>query len=68
MTALSFILGVLPLIVSSGPGAASRISIGFVVLGGMVFATFIGIFFIPALYVAMQTLRDKVKGKGNSQT
>jgi multidrug efflux pump subunit AcrB len=66
MTALSFVLGVLPLILSAGPGAASRISIGFVVLGGMVFATFIGIFFIPALYVAMQTFRDKVKG--NSST
>lgn len=63
MTALSFVLGVLPLVFSSGAGAASRISIGFVVLGGMLFATFIGIFFIPALFVAIQKLRDKVKNK-----
>jgi len=44
MTALSFILGVSPLIVASGAGAASRVSVGFVVFGGMIAATFIGIF------------------------
>ncbi len=61
MTAMSFILGVSPLIVASGAGAASRISVGFVVFGGMVAATFIGIFFIPPLYVFIQTLREKVR-------
>ena len=66
MTALSFVLGVLPLIFSSGAGAASRISIGLVVLGGMLLATIVGIFFIPALFVALQTLREKVKGKSVS--
>jgi hydrophobe/amphiphile efflux-1 (HAE1) family protein len=66
MTALSFVLGVLPLIFSSGAGAASRISIGLVVLGGMLLATIVGIFFIPALFVALQTLREKVKGKSMS--
>lgn len=63
MTAFSFILGVIPLVTASGAGAMSRISIGFVVLGGMLLATVIGIFFIPALFVAMQSLREKVKGK-----
>ncbi len=63
MTAFSFILGVAPLIVASGAGAMSRISIGFVVLSGMLFATVIGIFLIPALYVMMQTAREKIKGK-----
>ena len=63
MTALSFVLGVLPLVFSSGAGAASRVSIGFVVLGGMLLATVVGIFFIPALYVALQTLREKLKGR-----
>ena len=63
MTALSFVLGVLPLVFASGAGAASRISIGFVVLGGMLLATVVGIFFIPSLYVAMQSLREKLKGK-----
>ncbi len=61
MTAFSFILGVAPLIFASGAGAMSRISIGFVVLSGMLFATVIGIFLIPALYVVMQTLRERVK-------
>lgn len=61
MTALSFILGVSPLIVASGAGAASRVSVGFVVFGGMIAATFIGIFFIPPLYVAIQSLREKVR-------
>lgn len=61
MTALSFILGVSPLIVASGAGAASRVSVGFVVFGGMIAATFIGIFFIPPLYVAIQTLREKIR-------
>ncbi|WP_136679680.1 multidrug efflux RND transporter permease subunit [Neptunomonas sp. XY-337] len=62
MTALSFILGVLPLVFASGAGAASRISIGFVVLAGMVAATVIGLVFIPSLYVMMQRLRERVKG------
>ena len=61
MTAMSFILGVSPLIVASGAGAASRVSVGFVVFGGMVAATFIGIFFIPPLYVFIQSLREKVR-------
>lgn len=65
MTAFSFILGVLPLVFASGAGAASRVSIGFVVLGGMLLATVVGIFFIPALFVAMQRLREKVKGQSS---
>ena len=63
MTALSFVLGVLPLVFSTGAGASSRVSIGFVVLGGMLLATIVGIFFIPALFVALQTLREKLKAK-----
>lgn len=68
MTAFSFILGVIPLVTASGAGASSRISIGFVVLGGMLFATVIGIFFIPALFVAMQTLREKIKATPKANT
>lgn len=62
MTALSFILGVLPLIFATGAGAASRVSVGFVVFGGMLAATVIGIFFIPVLYFVFQTVRERVKG------
>jgi multidrug efflux pump subunit AcrB len=61
MTALSFILGVLPLVFATGAGAASRTSIGFVVFGGMVAATAIGVLFIPVLYVAVQRLRDGLR-------
>ena len=54
MTALSFILGVLPLVFASGAGAASRTSIGFVVLGGMVAATVVGVVFVPVLYYVVE--------------
>ena len=61
MTALSFILGVLPLVFATGAGAASRVSVGYVVVAGMTAATFIGVFFIPVLYVAFQSLRERAK-------
>ncbi|KIC38118.1 RND transporter [Ruegeria sp. ANG-R] len=59
MTAIAFILGVLPLAFATGAGSASRMSIGWVVLCGMLLATFVGIFFIPPLFVALQKLREK---------
>lgn len=59
MTALSFILGVSPLVIATGAGAASRVSVGFVVFFGMVAATFVGTFFIPPLYAAIQRLNDR---------
>jgi hydrophobe/amphiphile efflux-1 (HAE1) family protein len=62
MTAVSFILGMLPLVLVTGAGAASQLSLGVVVLGGMSAATFLGIFVIPPLYVFVQGLRERVKG------
>jgi multidrug efflux pump len=50
MTSLAFILGVLPLAVSCGAGSASRHSIGTGVIGGMLAATFIAIFFVPTFF------------------
>lgn len=50
MTSFAFIAGAIPLALSSGAGAASRHIIGWTVVGGMLFATLIGIFFIPLLY------------------
>ena len=54
MTAISFVLGTLPLITASGAGAASRRSLGAVVVGGMIFSVLFGTFLIPAFYVACQ--------------
>jgi len=53
MTSLAFILGVVPLAISTGAGAASRHSIGTGVIGGMLAATFIATLFIPLFYVAV---------------
>ncbi len=64
MTALSFILGVAPLIFASGAGAASRAVVGFVVVSGMLAATAIGIFFIPVLYYAVQRAGELLSGGG----
>ena len=64
MTALSFILGVLPLVFASGAGAASRTSIGFVVLSGMVAATVIGVVFVPVLYWVVERM---VGGRGDGE-
>lgn len=54
MTAFSFIFGVLPLVVATGAGAVSRVSVGTVVFAGMLGVTMLGVFFTPALYVLMQ--------------
>ncbi len=51
MTSFAFILGVVPLLLATGPGAASRNSMGTAVFSGMTAATFLGIFLIPALFV-----------------
>jgi multidrug efflux pump subunit AcrB len=61
MTAFAFILGVVPLVVATGAGAGSRRSIGTTVFGGMLAATILGTLLIPALYVMVQSLRERVK-------
>jgi multidrug efflux pump len=64
MTSMAFILGVFPLVVSSGAGAASRHEIGIGVIGGMVFATFFGLLLIPVFYVVVRLLLgDKLDEK-----
>ncbi|MFM0203699.1 efflux RND transporter permease subunit [Paraburkholderia fungorum] len=61
MTSMAFILGVFPLVVSSGAGAASRHEIGTGVIGGMLFATVFGLLLIPVFYVVVrQMLGDKL--------
>jgi multidrug efflux pump len=61
MTSMAFILGVLPLVLSTGAGAISRHEIGTGVIGGMLFATFLGLLLIPVFYVAVRrSLGDKL--------
>lgn len=70
MTAFSFILGVVPLVVASGAGAVSRQSVGTAVFAGMMGATMLGVFFTPTLYVLMQGRRARKADShgGNQQT
>ncbi|MCW8346354.1 multidrug efflux RND transporter permease subunit [Vibrio sp. ZSDZ65] len=62
MTAFSFILGVIPLVIATGAGAASRVSLGYAVMGGMIAATIVGTCLVPVFYVMLQSMREKVKG------
>lgn len=63
MTALSFVFGVLPLVVATGAGAASRRAIGITTFSGMLMATCLGIILTPCLYALVQTIRESFNGK-----
>lgn len=63
MTSLAFSLGALPLAISSGAGSLSRHAIGTGVIGGMLAATFLAIFFIPLFFVYFARLSAFIKGK-----
>jgi hydrophobe/amphiphile efflux-1 (HAE1) family protein len=63
MTSFAFILGLVPLVIASGAGAATQRAVGTAVFGGMIAASLLGIFVIPGLYVAFQTIREKLKGQ-----
>jgi multidrug efflux pump len=54
MTSLAFIFGVLPLAISTGAGAKSRVAIGTSVIGGMLTATILAIFYIPLFFVLVR--------------
>jgi len=58
MTSIAFILGVVPLAIASGAGAASRRAMGTAVIGGMLASTFIAILFVPVYYVLMVRLSE----------
>lgn len=58
MTSLAFILGVVPLVIASGAGAATQHSVGTGILGGMLMATLIGVFFTPLFFFYMNRSRD----------
>jgi hydrophobe/amphiphile efflux-1 (HAE1) family protein len=67
MTSLAFIAGMVPLVIATGAGRATIRAVGTAVFGGMVAASFLGIFVIPGLYVLFQTLRERVKSLSKSR-
>lgn len=67
MTAVSSILGFLPLLVASGAGAASRQAVGNAVVGGMLAATFFSLMFVPTFFVVFQSISELRKNKTANQ-
>ncbi len=63
MTALSFILGVIPLLIATGAGSESQKVIGTAVFGGMIAATFLSLAVVPMLYYVVQTAVERVGGR-----
>ena len=61
MTSFAFILGLLPLVVASGASELARRGVGTPVFGGMILASFVGIFAIPPLYVVFQAVRERLR-------
>ena len=75
MTSFAFIFGVLPLALSTGAGANSRIAIGTAVVGGMLTATLLAIFYIPLFFVlvrrgvrdGLRAIRERLRRRGEAQ-
>jgi hydrophobe/amphiphile efflux-1 (HAE1) family protein len=61
MTSFAFILGLYPLVVASGASELARRGVGTPVFGGMILASFVGIFAIPPLYVMFQAIRERLR-------
>ena len=59
MTSIAFLLGVVPLLVATGAGSVGRRSLGTTVFGGMLLSTGLNLFFIPVLYILVETLRER---------
>ena len=64
MTSFAFILGVVPLMVATGAGAASQQAIGTVVFGGMMASTLLAIPFVPVFYVALEGMSERLRRAG----
>jgi multidrug efflux pump subunit AcrB len=68
MTSFAFILGVVPLFVATGAGAASRRSLGTAVFGGMLAATLLAIFFVPVQYYVVETFAERRSKPAHAKT
>lgn len=66
MTSFAFVAGVLPLAISTGAGANSRIEIGTGIIGGTVAATILSIFFVPLFFIIVKSISTKISGKHNA--
>jgi multidrug efflux pump subunit AcrB len=62
MTALAFIIGVIPLVFATGAGGAARQSIGTTVFSGMILAALVGVLFVGPLFVVAERLTEKLRG------
>lgn len=65
MTSLAFTMGVVPLAIATGAGSESQNAIGIAVIGGMVGATFLAIFFVPMFYVITETITARITKKSS---
>ncbi len=63
MTSFAFILGVVPLVLSTGAGAAARISLGLAVVSGMLASTCLTVLFVPSFFVVLQRAEDRLRGR-----
>ncbi|WP_395943633.1 efflux RND transporter permease subunit [Brevundimonas sp.] len=63
MTSIAFIAGCVPLAIASGAGAASRVALGTAVIGGMLSATVLAIFFVPLFFVVITVLTERITKK-----
>ncbi len=68
MTAFAFILGVVPLVIATGPGAEMRQALGTAVFFGMIGATFFGLFLTPVFYVVIRSLAGLMRPKRRART
>ncbi len=67
MTSLAFILGLFPLVIATGASELARRGVGTPVFGGMLLASFLGIFVIPPLYVTFQWIAERLKGRASKR-
>jgi HAE1 family hydrophobic/amphiphilic exporter-1 len=63
MTSFAFILGMVPLVLATGAGANSRISIGITVVSGMLASTCLAVLFVPAFFVIVQRFEEWLAGR-----
>jgi multidrug efflux pump subunit AcrB len=63
ITALAFIIGVIPLVIATGAGAGARQSIGTTVFAGMIAASFVGVLFIAPMFVVAENITERLSRK-----